>query len=249
MDRSIGVRGQLGFAHTASTYTACDFQHHGRARGVAVRSFVIRSQLVQQREHQGQSNQNQRDARQHVQHDGGSAFGVEEYHVTNDQQHWQEYHGAERNPLQDGKNREQRAVELGVHLAAVVARYHDHLAPTRSARFGRVAGLVLRHDVLADTSGESAGQHGSVEHLGGEQESRQQRDHDGHYTRRWQKQCKNSDYQRSRAADNARGFGSGSSAEIFYDCGKTRILLHLLGNVQRRLLLFFSPRRTRSDFL
>ena len=27
-------------------------------------------------------------------------------------------------------------------------------------------------------------------------------------------------YQRSRAADNARGFGSGSSAEIFYDCGK-----------------------------
>ena len=151
MDGSpFGARGQLGLAHPSAAHPARHVEQHGDARGVAVRGLVVGGELVRGRLQNRQRHENQHDGHEHVEHDLGGAGGMEEQRRPQDEQQRTATIAPEVHPAKHRQRRQERLLQLGAHLAAVVTGHENDLAAARAARLGRVAGLVLRHDVLAD---------------------------------------------------------------------------------------------------
>ncbi len=250
MDGSpFGARGQLGLAHPSAAHPARHVEQHGDARGVAVRGLVVGGELVRGRLQNRQRHENQHDGHEHVEHDLGGAGGMEEQRRPQDEQQRDGHHRAEVHPAKHRQRRQERLLQLGAHLAAVVTGHENDLAAARAARLGRVAGLVLRHDVLADPAREGLGQHRTVEHLGNQQQQGDQGHDEGRDGHDGQEQRQHGHDQGGAAADRAGRVGASRTAEILDDGRQAGFLLHLLGYIQRSLLLFFRSGRTRAYLL
>ena len=245
----VATCSQFGLAHTASANTTGHLQEHRHAGSVAVRALVVRGQLMKQRHHKRHCDRDQRDDGQHVQRHVQRAFGIRKRNGAHDQQNRQKHHGAERRPLQDRQRWEKRAGKFRPNLARVVTRHEDHLAPPRSTRLSGIARFVFGNDVLAHAARERFRQQRTVEHLGCKQSRSNEGHHDsGHAKHRHKQRCQRKDEGEGTAHD-LWGFRARRAIEILDDGRKPGILLHLLGNVQRRLLFLFGSRRARPDFL
>ena len=154
MDESRLAFRKVGFAHASATDPASRLKKHSRSSGVAVGSFVVRGQLMDEREDKHDSKRHQRNHNEYVHHGDRHPRIVREHDVANDKQNGEQHHGDELRPLQDRQKLQQWPVQLGAHLPAVVMRDKDHLAAARAACFGRKAGLVLGDYILAHAARE-----------------------------------------------------------------------------------------------
>ena len=167
MDRDLGLIGtDRGHVRTAAADAGGSLHQNRDARGVAIGTVVVRGDLAQDELHEGQCGGDHADDGDDGQHDIDRAGGMGEHRAAQQQQQSGQDEAAEDNPFDDRKRRQNRVLELGARLAAVVMSHEDDLAAAGVARFGRVARLVFRDDVLADAAREQTGKDRFIERLG-----------------------------------------------------------------------------------
>ena len=232
MDRDLGLFGTDGGHVRAAAADAGGSLHQNRdAGGVAIGTVVVRGDFAQNELHEGQCGGDHADDGDDRQHDIDRARGMGEHRAAQQQQQGGQNEAAEDNPFNDRKRRQNRVLELGARLAAVVMSHKDDLAAAGVARFGRVARLVFRDDVLADAAREQTGKDRLIERLSDVDGRRQDGDdrrrkrHDG------QQERQNGENQGHCAADRTGKLVVGHPGEVLDNRRKPGFLLHMLGNV------------------
>lgn len=248
-DGPVATLRKGGVAHAAATHAASHVEQYRNARRVAVGSLVVRGELMEKSRQYRQRHEQEGDDHDHVENDIGYTLGMEEQRQPQNEQDGNENHGPQVDPTQHGKRRHEGRFQLRAHLPAVVACHENDLPATRAACFGGVTGLVLRHDVLADAASKRFGEDGTVEHLGGQQQQSDQGHDEGRNDHNRQEQRQHGHDQSDPAANGARRVGAARTGKVLDNRRQAGFFLHLLGDVERGLLLFFRPGRTWPDLL
>ncbi len=199
--------------------------------------------------HAGNCRQKQCNHRQNGEKEREKSFSIAQSNTPNEKQDRQRRCTGNRSLGNQGKHLRKRSLKLLSNLTAVVARNDNYLSATRARPFTRRTGIILRNNILAYASTEEFRQDRSVQFLANKQDSGRQRHQHANDSKHRNNQRQQGKHSRCAAANHTRQIRIAHAVKVL-DCRrKTCIFLKLLGNIERRLLLFLGARRAGTDFL